>query len=70
MKREYKAMPLTFDADKLPDRYFTKQEWVEVKRLIRAEGIEKHEAVQKVFDSRPATTAIVEDQGPLHETFT
>lgn len=67
MRRQFKTMPLTFDAELIPDRYYTKQEWNEVKRLIRDDGVDKHAALQQVVDARASDTVTPTDAGPLTE---
>lgn len=65
MRRQFKNMPMTFDAEQVPDRYYTKQEWAEVKRLIREDGVDKHDALKQVVATRVTSETVISDEGPL-----
>lgn len=70
MRREFKDRPLSFDSSLLPDRYFSKLEWREIRRLIKADKMDRYEAVQKVFDARPITATIEPQDDALLEPTT
>lgn len=44
--------PLAWDVTKVPARFFTRQEWAKVKRLIREDGIDQYAALEQVVAER------------------
>jgi len=44
--------PLAWDVTKVAGRYFTRQEWAKVKRLIREDGVDQYVALEQVITER------------------
>lgn len=45
-------LPLSWDATKVAGRYFTRQEWAKIRKLIKEDKVDKYAALEQIIAER------------------